>query len=69
MTPLQKTLILGGVGLIVLAIAWPLVSKLGLGRLPGDIHIKREGFSFYMPITTMVLLSIIASLLMRWLGK
>ncbi|MEL6361231.1 MAG: DUF2905 domain-containing protein [Pseudomonadota bacterium] len=69
MTPLQKTLILGGIGLIVLAIAWPLVSKLGLGRLPGDIHIKREGFSFYMPITTMVLLSIVVSLIMRWLGK
>lgn len=37
---------------------------LPLGRLPGDIHIKREGFSFYFPITTGILISIILSLIL-----
>ncbi|MBD8488914.1 DUF2905 domain-containing protein [Echinicola sp. CAU 1574] len=36
-----------------------------LGRLPGDIRIERENFRFYFPITTMVLLSILVSLIIR----
>ncbi len=35
------------------------------GRLPGDIRIEREGFRFYFPITSMILVSIVLSLLMR----
>jgi len=36
-----------------------------LGRLPGDIRVEKENFSFYMPITTMILLSVLVSLLIR----
>lgn len=35
------------------------------GRLPGDIRVEKENFSFYMPITTMILLSVVVSVLIR----
>lgn len=69
MSPTQKTLIALGVLFIVVAFAWPVISKLGLGRLPGDIRIERDGFAFYFPLTTMILLSVIATIVLRWLGK
>lgn len=66
---MQKFLILVGVVLVVSGLLWPWLSKLGLGHLPGDIVVKREGFSFYFPITTMILISIALTLILRWLGK
>ncbi|MGF1545231.1 MAG: DUF2905 domain-containing protein [Parvularculaceae bacterium] len=69
MSPVQKTLIVAGLALVALGLAWPLVAKLGLGRLPGDVRIEREGFSFYFPLTTMILVSVVATLIARWLGK
>ncbi|TNE53453.1 MAG: DUF2905 domain-containing protein [Bacteroidetes bacterium] len=69
---LSKILIAAGVLLIVLGVlAWALQGRLGwLGRLPGDIRIEREHFRFYFPVTTMILLSLILSgliRLVRWL--
>jgi len=58
-----------GVALILLGVLWPLITGLGLGRLPGDIAIHRRGFSLYVPITTCILLSILLSLILRWLRK
>ncbi|MEO1137379.1 MAG: DUF2905 domain-containing protein [Pseudomonadota bacterium] len=66
---MQKFLITLGIVLLVAGLFWPLISKIGLGRLPGDIAIKREGFSFYFPITTMIIVSIILTLIFRFLGK
>jgi hypothetical protein len=63
-----RWLILFGILLIVLGIAWPWIMKLGLGRLPGDLRIEREGFSFYFPITTSLILSILLSLLL-WIFR
>jgi len=40
-----------------------------IGRLPGDISIRRGNFAFYFPITTSILASIILTLLMMWLGR
>jgi membrane protein implicated in regulation of membrane protease activity len=60
---MQRFLIIAGVVLLVLGLLWPLVAKLGLGRLPGDISIERDGFSFYAPITTSIVVSIVLSLL------
>lgn len=40
-----------------------------IGKLPGDIHIKRENFSFYFPLTTGIVLSVVLSLLMLLLGR
>jgi hypothetical protein len=59
-------LIILGAALIVLGVAWPWLAKLGLGRLPGDIHVEREGFSFYFPITTSIVVSLVLSLIV-WL--
>jgi len=63
-----RWLILFGVLLLVLGIAWPWITKLGLGRLPGDLRIEREGFSFYFPITTSLIVSIVLSLLL-WIFR
>ena len=42
---MSRTLIIFGLVLLVAGVAWPLISRLGLGRLPGDIAIERPGFS------------------------
>jgi uncharacterized membrane protein len=65
---MQKWLITLGIVLLVLGLAWPLVAKLGLGRLPGDIEVKREGFTFYFPITTSILVSLLITLLL-WIFR
>lgn len=59
------------IGLIVLAIGllWPWLSRMGLGRLPGDIRIERDGFSFYFPITTGILVSVAISVILWLLRK
>jgi hypothetical protein len=59
-------LVILGVALVVLGLAWPWIEKLGLGRLPGDFRIEREGFSFYFPLTTSLIVSLALSLLI-WL--
>lgn len=66
---MQKFLIAAGIILLVAGLLWPVISKLGIGRLPGDIRIEREGFSFYFPITTMIIVSIVLTLIIRWWGK
>lgn len=67
--PMQKILITLGVILLVAGLLWPLIAKLGLGRLPGDIVIRRDGFSFYFPITTMIIVSIVLILIFRFWGR
>jgi hypothetical protein len=64
-----RWLIIAGVVLIVVGVAWPFLAKLGLGRLPGDIRIEREGFSFYFPLTTGLIISIVLSLILWLLRK
>ena len=63
---MQRILITIGVVLIVLGLLWPLLQKLGLGRLPGDLAIEKENFKFYFPITTSIIVSIVLTLLF-WL--
>ncbi len=65
---MQKFLIVAGVILLVAGLLWPVLSKLGIGRLPGDILIRRDGLTLYFPITTMVLISIILTLIFRFWG-
>ena len=64
---MQKALIIAGAVLIAAGLLWPLISKLGLGKLPGDIRVEGDGFAFYFPITTMIVLSIVATVLFRLL--
>lgn len=61
---MQKLLIVLGLVLLGAGLAWPWLRRLPLGRLPGDIHIVREGFSFNFPIVTCLIVSIVVSLLL-----
>jgi DUF2905 family protein len=64
MAPLGKALILLGLVLVALgAMLWAGSSIPLIGRLPGDIYIRREHYTFYFPLTTCMLISILASLL------
>jgi DUF2905 family protein len=63
---MQKLLISLGLILLLLGVAWPLLSKLPFGRLPGDIYIERENFSFYFPLMTGLLVSVVLSLILWW---
>lgn len=57
-----KVLIILGIILVIIGLVLEFGIKIPLGRLPGDIRIEKENFSFYFPITTMVLLSILLTL-------
>ena len=61
MNGIGRFLIVLGAVLILLGLLMPWLAKLGLGRLPGDIVIERENFSFYFPITTSILVSLLLS--------
>ncbi|MCE8014093.1 DUF2905 domain-containing protein [Halomonas desiderata] len=63
---MSRTLIVIGLCIVLIGLLWPWLSKLPLGQLPGDIAIRRENFSFYFPVTTMILLSLLISGLL-WL--
>ena len=63
-----RWLVIFGLVLVALGLAWPLITKLGLGRLPGGLRLEREGFGFYFPITTSLIVSIVISLLL-WLFR
>jgi hypothetical protein len=62
----QRLLI--GLGLVILVsgIAWPILSRIGLGRLAGDIMFQRDGTTFYFPLVTCIIVSIVLSALF-WL--
>jgi Protein of unknown function (DUF2905) len=62
----SRTLIVIGLAIAAVGLFWPWIGRLGLGRLPGDIFIQRDGFTFYAPITTGILLSVVISLIL-WL--
>jgi hypothetical protein len=62
---MQRLLIGVGAVLVVIGLGWPWLSRLPLGRLPGDIVIVRPGFRFYFPLTTMIIVSLVVSLLLR----
>ena len=61
---MQRSLIVLGLLIAVVGLAWPWVSKLPLGRLPGDIVIDRPGFRFFFPVTTMIIISVVISLIL-----
>ena len=63
---MQRLLIGIGLALLLAGIAWPLSSRIGLGRLPGDIVIQRGSTSVYFPLVTCIVISIVLSALM-WL--
>lgn len=66
---MQRVLIVAGIVLLAVGLAWPWLSRLPLGRLPGDLRIEREGFTLYFPLTTGLLVSAVISLVLWWLRK
>jgi hypothetical protein len=65
---MSRTLIIIGLLIVAIGLLWPWLSKLGLGRLPGDIVIRGANSTFYFPIVTCLILSIAASVLF-WLFR
>lgn len=65
---MAKWLITIGIVLVALGLAWPLLAKLGLGSLPGDIKLERKGFTFYFPITTGLIISALITLIL-WIFR
>ena len=63
-----KWLVILGIVFILAGLTWPWLSRLGIGHLPGDIHIRREGFEFYFPLTSGILVSLALSLIF-WLFR
>ena len=63
--------VLIGLGLILVAagLLWPLLTRLGLGRLPGDIAVKTEHGGFYFPIVSCLIVSAVISLIFWMLGR
>ncbi|MDD5722217.1 MAG: DUF2905 domain-containing protein [Syntrophales bacterium] len=66
---MQKYLITIGVILVAMGLLWPWLGKLPLGCLPGDIMISRPNLTVYSPITTMVVVSLVISLIVWLLHK
>lgn len=65
---MQRFLITLGIILLVIGLLWPLIQKTGLGRLPGDIAYERDGFRFYFPLATSLIISLVLTLLF-WLFR
>lgn len=65
---MQKTLILLGIAILAVGLLWPWLDKLPIGRLPGDIIIDRPHLKVYIPITTMIVVSLVVSIIL-WLIK
>ena len=66
-SPIRALLAAVGIVLVLAAIAWPVVSRY-FGRLPGDVVVRRPGFTFVFPIVTCLLLSLLVTFLL-WLFR
>ena len=66
---MQRTLIIVGLLIAGLGLAWPWLSKLGLGRLPGDIRIENESGGFYFPLMTCLIISVVVSLVLWFIRR
>jgi len=65
---MARFLIVLGLAILLIGLLWPYLSKLGLGRLPGDIVIERENVTLYIPLATCLMLSLVLSLIL-WVAN
>ena len=65
---MQRLLIVLGIVILLAGIAWPWIMRIGFGRLPGDINVERDGWSFHFPLMTSVIVSLVLTLLV-WLFR
>jgi hypothetical protein len=69
MSVMQRVLIGVGAVIVIVGLLWPWLSRLGLGRLPGDIRIETESGFFYFPITTCIIVSIVLSVVVWFIRR
>ena len=66
---MRQWLIAIGILLVAVGLLWPWLTRLGLGRLPGDIVVERGGFGFYFPIVTCLIVSAVLSFILWLLNR
>ena len=66
---MSRLLIIFGLVLVAVGVLWPVIAKLGLGRLPGNLVIERENFRLYIPIATALLIRLLLSLVLWFLNR
>lgn len=66
---MSRFLVTLGIILVIAGLAWPLLTYLGFGRLPGDIRIQRDGFTIFIPLTSGLIVSAAISLILWLLRK
>ena len=66
---MARFLIVMGLILLAAGVLWPFIAKIGLGHLPGDIVFKRGNTTFYFPIVTSIVLSIVLSAVLWLFGR
>ncbi|MFO7542306.1 MAG: DUF2905 domain-containing protein [Thiobacillus sp.] len=66
---MMKWLVTLVVALMILGVFTPWLNRMGLGRLPGDLHVKRKRGVFYFPFTSVILMSLLLSLIAWLLGR
>ena len=66
---MQRGLFVLGIVISLVGLAWPWISRLPLGRLPGDLLIERPGFRLFLPFTTMLIISVLVSLILMLFRK
>ena len=66
---MQKTLIGIGIAVILVGLLWPYLVRIPFGRLPGDIIIDKPYLKIYIPVTTMILVSVVISIIIWLLRK
>ena len=66
---MQRLLIVLGSLIVLVGLLWPWLARLPFGRLPGDFFVEREGFQFYFPLTTGLIVSAVISLVLWFLRR
>ncbi len=66
---MQKTLIGLGIAVVLVGLFWPYLTRIPFGRLPGDIIINKPQLKIYIPVTTMILVSVVISIIVWLLRK
>tara|TARA_B100000678_G_scaffold280658_1_gene277607 strand:- start:63 stop:260 length:198 start_codon:yes stop_codon:yes gene_type:complete len=63
---MQKTIILIGITIVVIGLAYPVLKRLPFGKLPGDIFYQSENFSFAFPVITCIVISIVLTIVINF---
>ncbi len=69
---MRQLLITAGLILLGVGVLWPWIGRIGLGHLPGDLAIRRPGFTLFAPLGSSILVSVVLSLLLMliaWLFR